>query len=539
MLVTLLDAAHELHPFPSIRQVFWFFIVMGKAEPQHYFWIELAADGKLRAVRITGHGIDLCAVISLLAAVDMTLDDGALYGLLRSTWLFPPEFSLRTLSTCAIIPTSDYFRKAHFAKPTSIQAVVDSAIQKCRPPNCREFPSATVVYGRLQGFHCTEVSNDEAPVSRSLIVRKELLSGALDFANNLNTGVFQFLELARLPFDLQYYNDVVSWPAVVRRNRTQAVAKYPWLAPIFRVGGAPENPRFCQMDDIVESIDEGRSFERQLALRLGVSGHTLKCVADLRERKEVCDYFPEILHLFEAMKPDFRPRNMFDLLRALPALLWCKSWAITEQALLKDIFADGILGARNKYQRWCPGHNPYDPSGDFAGYIRSTNRDRFLTANPDAMYGQIFKEQWRIHGGFKGFAQASEAWHQRQITGDFIDRSLKWSPILTKGDRVEIGEGMVACELTTAIALLAEGKAMRHCIASRAVDCHAGDSYVFSLRNQLGARSSTLQLIREAGRLRIREHRGFANAAPPSRAKEGAENLIHVLSKGFVANSLF
>ncbi len=89
-------------------------------------------------------------------------------------------------------------------------------------------------------------------------------------------------------------------------------------------------------------------------------------------------------------------------------------------------------------------------------------------------------------------------------------------------------------QLRTAAALVAEMRAMRHCVSTYAAKCIAGQSSIWSLRRRAAGdtqRLLTIELDRQNRAIRIR---GFANRTPRPEEREllerwAAARGIHLL----------
>jgi hypothetical protein len=83
-----------------------------------------------------------------------------------------------------------------------------------------------------------------------------------------------------------------------------------------------------------------------------------------------------------------------------------------------------------------------------------------------------------------------------------------WSP--TVKERA-LQHHFVVVQLRTAADLVAETRAMHHCVASYAAKCIAGHASIWSLRHRSGGRTDRLLTIELDGRSRAVQVRGFAN----------------------------
>ncbi|VIO79067.1 hypothetical protein CI1B_76960 [Bradyrhizobium ivorense] len=86
-----------------------------------------------------------------------------------------------------------------------------------------------------------------------------------------------------------------------------------------------------------------------------------------------------------------------------------------------------------------------------------------------------------------------------------------WSPSCKVGGKR--GE-FVVIQLRTAVDLVAETQAMRHCVASYAAKCIAGHASIWSLRHRSAGTAERMLTIELDGRFRAVQVRGFANRAP-------------------------
>jgi PcfJ-like protein len=86
-----------------------------------------------------------------------------------------------------------------------------------------------------------------------------------------------------------------------------------------------------------------------------------------------------------------------------------------------------------------------------------------------------------------------------------------WSPSSkVRGKREEY----VVAQLRTAVDLVAETRAMRHCVASYATKCMAGQASIWSLRRRVASDSQRLLTIELDRQCRAVQVRGFANRTP-------------------------
>lgn len=146
--------------------------------------------------------------------------------------------------------------------------------------------------------------------------------------------------------------------------------------------------------------------------------------------------------------------------------------------------------------------------------------------------------------------RSQQHWHRHRPVQEAANvyrmgqRSLSWKSILDDPVfrlKVENREWILV-ELTTSEALLEEGGAMRHCVAGYDVDCHRGQSHIFSVRNASGDRVSTLEL-RPKQKTRkgipqyvVAQNRGRENATVSASCRRAAEQFLKVVNDFLKAN---
>lgn len=168
-------------------------------------------------------------------------------------------------------------------------------------------------------------------------------------------------------------------------------------------------------------------------------------------------------------------------------------------------------------------------------------RDSFLRAFDFVGDGRAAKGT--LPGGvpFGRLVDLNRRWHQaHQVAtkeaavrfGEVADTG--WPGILPGGQR-QVGE-LLAVELTTPAALLQEGRALGHCVASYHDWCYSGRSRVVALRSLDGKHHrSTIELMMqrvarsEKPRLTIVQHYGRGNHLPPKEDVAAAKALLKVL----------
>ena len=137
---------------------------------------------------------------------------------------------------------------------------------------------------------------------------------------------------------------------------------------------------------------------------------------------------------------------------------------------------------------------------------------------------------------FSHLKNESDRWHEDQIENNQVDVGADWDPVnVNWSDTVN---DVKLVELTTSAALVAEGRAMRHCVGSYASVCRKGTSRIFSILKD-GARLATLELepparaynsIQEKlvpikGDWRIKQLKEVCNKAPSDFTIEVAKSI--------------
>lgn len=144
-------------------------------------------------------------------------------------------------------------------------------------------------------------------------------------------------------------------------------------------------------------------------------------------------------------------------------------------------------------------------------------------------------KEWIREVGLLTLLAESERWHAAWWDRDLKIEMATWTPLTHEPQQFG---NLVAHELSNTQLLIEEGNAMRHCIASYALLCRAGEARIYSLREATsGERRSTLHLgPDESGRLTIYEHRARANRDPDAECVAAAWCLLDLLSEIVTTN---
>ena len=206
----------------------------------------------------------------------------------------------------------------------------------------------------------------------------------------------------------------------------------------------------------------------------------------------------------------------------------------------------------------------WTPSGDQELMMAGFERDRYARETKGPSMVQSLLSRLRVLGssseklereassvvdflfhlelGFWELAPQKIEWswlkERARIWHDCMDQQkasqTSWAPAQSQADSdgwFDLGSGWRARELTHGGALHDEGRTMRHCVSLYAERCLLGQCRIFSLRSTEGSGKSTLELQVERDtsgaeiRLKIAQHRGFANSDPPLLAKLTAQRV--------------
>jgi hypothetical protein len=137
--------------------------------------------------------------------------------------------------------------------------------------------------------------------------------------------------------------------------------------------------------------------------------------------------------------------------------------------------------------------------------IRTWHRDLEAIARIEALRRRDEAARNRARGPMPGPEPSSGRWPGAAIA------DWSWSP--SAGGRAKREEYVVA-QLRTAADLVAETRAMHHCVASYAAKCIAGRASIWSLCRRVAGNTERLLTIELDGQCRAIQARGFANRTP-------------------------
>ena len=137
--------------------------------------------------------------------------------------------------------------------------------------------------------------------------------------------------------------------------------------------------------------------------------------------------------------------------------------------------------------------------------MREWHRDLAAVARIERLRRRAEAANHRVRGPTRIPEPSSASWRGAAIA------DWSWSPSSKLPSR---REEYVVAQLRTAADLVAETRAMHHCVASYAAKCIAGVASIWSLRRREGSNTQRLLTIEVDRQSRAVQVRGFANRAP-------------------------
>jgi hypothetical protein len=153
-----------------------------------------------------------------------------------------------------------------------------------------------------------------------------------------------------------------------------------------------------------------------------------------------------------------------------------------------------------------------DPSFSLKGRTLTSLRRQMHAWHRDlAAIARIEAQRRRAQGVHLGPGPEADSWRGAAV------EDWSWNP--SPKDRSK-REAYVVVQLRTAADLVAETRAMRHCVWTYAAKCIAGHASIWSLRHRAGANTDRLLTIELDRRHWAVQIRGFANRAPNSEERK-------------------
>lgn len=344
------------------------------------------------------------------------------------------------------------------------------------------------------------------------------------------------------------YNYLAAGDARLRRNRRQAAQLFPWL-----LGNLLWRDNLSTLAGrIRRSIDAGEPLIGELACRFNVSPSAIKAMKHCSLELLNGSWHGDIRRLawaLESITPEFRPRTpqawqrMGGVVEAIERVtgasmdsqqnrLWLAAAAkrnfelplIGDAAALTTGLADMRNALREVLALRVSGHADWH-----AGWL---NRNPAVASAIEQVIRRLLG-----HIEFARLLEIVRRWQdafRRQIAADSEEnaliRGLTWRAPLEEfrtGDRV-------ISPLLSAAELIEEGQKMEHCVGSYISDCRMGRLQIWSVRDTLGQRRSTLatRFERESSvwRATISQHRARLNEKPDPSSYAAARELLKILN---------
>ena len=212
---------------------------------------------------------------------------------------------------------------------------------------------------------------------------------------------------------------------------------------------------------------------------------------------------------------------------------------------LRELRLEALQAATREYALNSTSLRRYSPEAlvdvdDFLRSVQYTLRDVSSYRKEPNLWGLLGSPTLRR------LVDASDRWHrtERGLLGMLrtaidelpADSNLQagtdWPPLFIGNKEIDGHE--ISC-LASRRALLAEGLAMRHCVATHAPNCLAGEEHFLSVRRN-GERIATMSIGKRCDARRTQWHlldcRGPSNVRPDSGTTDAATRLIEDLNSG-------
>ena len=317
--------------------------------------------------------------------------------------------------------------------------------------------------------------------------------------------------------------------ARVRRNRQQFVGLFPSIAPLLAL--QPDN-HFS--DGICRAVDRGDELVRAIASEFFVSPATVRHLRGVPWSIAMDRRLGEEMYLLgslEFIPQENRPRDETE---------WITLWTLIDSLafvplgpmghVLRDLCRRGYDNAFQLAMDYSG--NDLNRLSDFHDYFMFVQRwaeallDDLGTSHDSAA---VFLSGY----GFPALWRQSEEWHKAVLDPAIASiqslHEVHWPSLLPEPFRTE---GLIVTSLCSASELLAEGRGMKHCVASYTSRCLSGESHILSIRTANGTRHSTVEIsLTEAQNGMVSpavvQHRGHGNVNPPDDAKAVLADLLN------------
>lgn len=511
-----IEHGYERAPLCTMQQALWFRMVPSSKDDMYvspaHFWIQ-DRHGKIWALRFHDLAIPPSELLpGIGAALENCSSPEAFSDCLNATWLFPPSLDLDVLHDASIAP--------------DITAIQGAVYDFCY----RQGINSMTSLGWTEWHKGFDLKKFCLPGGV-----EGLLENALLFREGLDVEILEFLgtcpEIQGQSPPLAIYNTIQVLGKTYRRYRMQALSIFPWLSSELGLDAKAKSDA-----ELLDAIDNGRELLPLLAERYGVSKATFRRAHKLfRCHTLPAPYFKPLLWLIDAIPSGHRPAFTDDFDSMHEVLEWAVRWEIAEEQTLlhelaTDLFSRGPKDAVRRLRAWCPSLGmPFRDSDHYLGDILDCRygnvRSRFTSLGRQIIRNQL------LGSGVRSYLDAAERWHRAWVDDGSLDTNPNacWEPCLRapmhlgQRDVIELHDGRMLKE---------EGQSMRHCVGSHWRQCMSGYSMIFSLRDQVGKRQSTLHVnFHEAMGFEVKEHRGFANGPASPGCQESAQLLLRWLNE--------
>lgn len=382
------------------------------------------------------------------------------------------------------------------------------------------------------------LSDDDRPLLEESL-RQKLRAGIRIFVGDLNKRAVEAARSAEegfcRPSSYNYLRSSGTSNCVLGRNRTQAVAVFPFLLPILAV--AP------WLAAVRQAIDKGKPpLIEVIASNFGVPKSVIRSlrnqsIASIGTQWALC---PDILTRVMADIPSYLRPQTPDEWRSFNA----------SASLISEISGRPIQTTANRLWMRTAALQGYRVSDADAELERAAHDiDDLGNRLVDALNFQLrlttgLSHRVGVSAAVRAFftahnpvrlAKIARRWRDAYVRkqADFAMEKQLWMGVRWQAviDSYETSTRRII-SLTSAAELAAEGYVMNNCVADYATRCLQGTSQIWSIRNLAGDHLSTLETtIKGTLKVRIVQLKGRGNSPPSGDCRQAAELLIKYLSR--------
>lgn len=349
---------------------------------------------------------------------------------------------------------------------------------------------------------------------------------------------------------LDVYNFLVARQGAYCRERVQAIGVLPWLLPMLTASGRTSREVAC----ICHAIDAREPLFQAVASAFDVPRETVRwlgCAALPGNWSLDPERLRGLLALLSWLPAKLRPSTpvQFETLISLGNVVA----APLEFDDARGCRSAALLGRRAScLRRWLaeaarPGWVAKRPGGEAAMARDAVDAADFLRALLGGAIAQmpgcsaetcvLWVLDWSAGVGLHRLLALSEQWHAAAILSagvaydgadDPASGIQDWPTVLPQPWRFE---DRTVVELTSSSGLLAEGRALQHCVAGYSYRCVRMDSIIVSVRDADGWAYSTAELHLTGQGVAAGQHRAMSNAAPGGGCERTVAALVGFLNE--------